>query len=60
MERLHGQVHHDRRVLADGIEHHGVFKFRRHLAQNVNALGLQLLKVSEVKTSHVFRSDLTT
>ena len=45
IERFERQVRHDRRVLAHGVEHDGLLKFRSHLSNNVDALGFQLLKV---------------
>ena len=44
-ERLHGEMQHDRAVLANGIEHHRVLGFRDNLAHDVNALRLKALQV---------------
>ena len=41
IERLHRQMQHHRRILADGIEHHRVGELGRHLAHDVDALGFQ-------------------
>ena len=45
------QADHDRAVLADRIEHDRVLKLGRHLADDVDALGLELLEVGEVVTA---------
>lgn len=47
VEGLAGQVQHDGGVLADGVHHHRVFKFGGHLADDMDALGFQLLQVSQ-------------
>ena len=43
IECLQGKVEHHARILADRIEHHRLFAFGRHLADDVNALGLKPL-----------------
>ena len=45
IERLHRQMKHHRRVLADRIKHDRVAEFGRNLAHDVDALGLQALQV---------------
>ena len=45
VEGLLRQPHHDRRVLADGIEHHRPGGFRDNFAENMNALGFEGPKV---------------
>jgi hypothetical protein len=46
-KRLARDVQHDRRVLADGKQHHRVFTLGDDLAHDVNALGFELLKMRE-------------
>src|SRR6185437_11636447 len=41
IEGLHRQMQHHAGILADGIEHHRIGELGRHLAHDVNALGLQ-------------------
>jgi len=45
IERLHGEMHHDRRVLADRIEHHWVVELRHHLAHDLDAFRLELAEI---------------
>ena len=52
IERLLGQPEHDRRVLADRVEHHGVLELRNHLSEDMDALGLQLLQMCQVIAGH--------
>ena len=47
IESLLRQPHHHRRVLADGIQHHRLLKLRRHLANDVNALGFERPQMSK-------------
>ncbi len=47
IERLHRQMQHHRRILADGIEHHRIGELGRHLAHDVDALRLEALEVGE-------------
>src|SRR5687768_11424957 len=46
-ERLQRKVQHHRTILADRIEHHGPFTLGNHFAQNVEALGLETLKMRQ-------------
>ena len=46
------QPYHHARVLADRVQHHRLFELRRHLADDVDALGLELLQMGEVVGSH--------
>jgi hypothetical protein len=52
VERLLSQAEQDRRVLADGVEHHRPLEFGHHFAEDVNALGLQRPKVIEAGRSN--------
>ena len=52
VERLHGEPHHDRRVLADRVQHHRVLELGRHLADDVDALGLELLQMRQQVPAH--------
>ena len=54
VERLPGEVQHHRAVLADRIEHDGLFGLRHHLAHDVDRFGLEALEVSE--GGHQFRA----
>ncbi len=47
MERLLGEVHHHARVLADAVEHDGIVELGGDLPQDVDALRLELAKVSQ-------------
>ncbi len=49
IERLARQMQHDRAVLADRIEHHRALGLGDHFAQDVDALGLEALKMSEAR-----------
>ena len=49
MEGLQGQMQQDRRILADGIEHHRVVAFGDHFAHDVDALGFELLQMSQCR-----------
>lgn len=46
-ESLFGQTHHDAAVFTDAIEHHGVFKFRSHFADDVDGLSLKFLEMAQ-------------
>ena len=52
MKRLHRQPHHHRRVLADRVQHHRVLELGRHLADDVDALGLELLQMRQSVAAH--------
>ena len=54
IEGLAGQVQHDGGVLADGVHHHRVLELGGHLADDVDALGFQLLQVGKSFTVHVW------
>ena len=41
------QPQHDGRILADGVEHDGPLELRGHLAQDVDALGLQQAQMAQ-------------
>ena len=45
IERLEREVHHDRAVLADGIEHHRLLRLSRHLADDVDGLCLKRIEM---------------
>ena len=47
IERLHREVQHHRAVLADRIQHHRLVALRNDLAHDVDALGLQPLKMGQ-------------
>ncbi len=47
-ERLHGQVQHDDRVLAAGEQQHRALELGRHLADDVDRLGLEGAEVGEL------------
>ena len=49
IERLHRQVQHHRAVLADRIEHHRPLALGDDLAHDVDALGLEALKMRELR-----------
>ena len=53
---LAGQVQHDRRILADGIEHHRVAEFGHHFAHDMDAFGFKLLQVGQIARYHMFLS----
>ena len=55
-EGLLREAHHDGRVLANRVEHDRVFKLGGHLADDVDALGLELTEVGEVVGSHGLQS----
>ena len=42
-----GQTYHDAGVLANAIEHYGIFKLRCHFADDVNGLGFEFLQVAQ-------------
>src|SRR5262249_49460600 len=48
IERLEREMHQDGGVLADGIEHHRIVGFGNRLANDVDALGLELRKMREL------------
>ena len=52
VEGLEGQVDHAGRVLADAVEHDRVFELRHHLADDMDALGFQLLEMGEGVAGH--------
>ncbi len=52
IERLQGQMQHDRRVFADGVQHHRFFKLGGHLADNVDTLGFELLEMRQFSQIH--------
>ena len=56
MKRLHGQADHDRRILADRIEHDRILELGRHLTDDVDALGLELTEVGEAVSAHCRRT----
>jgi hypothetical protein len=41
------QAKHDRRVLANGVQHDRLLKLRSDLAEDVDALGLEVLEVAQ-------------
>jgi hypothetical protein len=45
IERLQRQMQHDRRILADRIEHHRMAERSRHLPHDVDALGFELPQI---------------
>jgi hypothetical protein len=47
-----GQADHHRGIFPDGIEHDRAGEFRHHLAENVNAFGLEGAKVSKSESGH--------
>ena len=47
IECLHRQMQHHRRILADGIEHHGMVALRHDLAHDLDAFGLQPLQMRQ-------------
>ena len=47
MERLAGEVQHDRAVLADRVEHHRTLALGDGLAHDLDALGLEALEVGQ-------------
>ncbi len=47
VERLLGQPDHDGGILADRVEHDRLLELRDDLAEDVNALGFELLEVGE-------------
>ena len=49
-------MQHDRAVLADRVEHHGVLALGDGLAQDVDALGLEALEVGQLDGSRHRRS----
>jgi len=55
VERLAGQVHHHRGVLADRVEHHRVVELGGDLADDVDALGFELLEVAQAGRADEFR-----
>lgn len=44
---LLGQTHHDGRVFADAVEHHGILKFGCHFTDDVDGLCLEFFQVAE-------------
>ena len=54
VERLLRKPEHDRRVLPDRVQHHRPLEFRRHLPQDVDALGLEgaeVIQAGETSTT---------
>ena len=47
VKRLQREVEHHRRVLANGVQHHGVVELGGDLTDDVDALGFEGLQVSE-------------
>ena len=45
-------VQHHRRILADGIEHHGTFELRRDFADGPDALRFELLEMGVFAQSY--------
>ena len=45
------QAQHDGRILADGVEHHRVFEFGGHFAEDVNAFSFEQSKVAEARSA---------
>jgi hypothetical protein len=52
IKRLHRKLQHDRRVLADGIEHHRTLELRHHLPHDVDALSFQFLEMRQRSLGH--------
>ena len=52
IEGLHRQMQHHAEVLADGIEHHRIAEFGRHLAHDVDDLGFQPPQMGRAATIH--------
>lgn len=48
-KRLAGKVQHNRRVFADGVQHHWVLALGDSLAHDVNALGFEALQMGEIQ-----------
>ena len=48
MEGLLRQPQQDRRVLADRVQHHRPLELRRHLPQDVDALGFEQTKMTQL------------
>ena len=46
-KRLFGQAHHNRRILADTIQHHRIFKLRCHFTDNMNGLCFEFLQMAQ-------------
>jgi hypothetical protein len=47
VEGLLGQMQHRGRILADGVQHHRSLALGHHLAQDVDAFGLQALQMRQ-------------
>lgn len=52
IERLFRQVQHDRAVLADGIQHDGVFRLGHDFAQDVDTFGFEPLQMGQGFDGH--------
>src|SRR5688572_5895954 len=48
IERLHRQMQHDGRILADRIEHHRIGESRRDLTKNMDCFGFKTLEMRQV------------
>jgi di/tricarboxylate transporter len=46
-KRLFGQAHHNRRILADTIQHHRILKLRCHFTDNMNGLCFEFLQMAQ-------------
>ena len=46
IKRFFSQAYHHRGILSDTVKHHRILKFRRHLADDMNRLGFELLQVA--------------
>ena len=58
IECLQRQVQHHRRVLADGIQHDGAFKFGGDFADDVDAFRFQEFEVGQFVRVHLVRGGL--
>jgi hypothetical protein len=52
VERLLRESKHHGGIFSDGVEHDWVFEFSRHLADDVDAFSLKLLKVRKIVGFH--------
>ncbi len=50
IERLHGEMQHHTGVFADGIQHHGIAKFRSDLADDADRFGFEALQMQRERT----------
>jgi len=51
-KRLAQQMQQHRAVLADRVQHHRLAEFRRHLAQDVDALGFEAVEMGKRMSDH--------